>query len=139
MPDDHKQVSEEVKVTDRRSFTPQGERRAPDQPRVEARLPKAPQPPGEERKEPQDSHAISFENFARYLAQVATHQMAGERNPATGEVELNLEEARQTIEILSMLKEKTQGNLSAEEKRTLEDLLYHLKIEFSRRATAARR
>ena len=139
MPDDPKPVSEEIKVTDRRSFTTHGERRVPDQPRAEAHRPKAPPPTGEEGAGAQDPHAVGFENFVRYLAQVAMHQMAGERNPATGEVEVNLEEARQTIEILGMLKEKTLGNLSAEEKRTLDDLLYQLKVEFSRRAKAGKR
>ena len=65
--------------------------------------------------------------------------MAGERNPATGAVERNLEEARQTIEILTMLKDKTRNNLNADEKRTLEDLLVHLKIEFSRLAASPKR
>src|SRR5262249_14194196 len=74
-----------------------------------------------------------------YLAQVALHQMTGERNPATGAVEVALEEARQTIEILDMLKVKTEGNLNVDEKRTLDELLYHLKLEFSRRAAAPRR
>jgi hypothetical protein len=141
MTEDLKQDTDEIKVTDRRSFTETGERRAPDQPKTEAKREKpAPAARSSEAAAPaSDPHAIGFENFIRYLAQVALHQMAGERNPATGVVEISLEEARQTIEILGMLKEKTKGNLSGEEQRTLEDLLYHLKVEFSRRAAAPRR
>jgi len=138
VPEDSKPASDEIKVTDRRSFTSSGERRQPDLAASEPRRTKAVTPsPAESAKA--DPHAIGFENFIRYLAQVALHQMAGERNPATGTVEVALEEARQTIEILEMLKAKTQGNLSADEKRTLDDLLYHLKVEFSRRAVAPRR
>jgi hypothetical protein len=139
MSEDLKQNSDEIKVTDRRSFTQSGERRAPDLPKAE---PKREKPAAGKHAEPaaaSDPHAIGFENFIRYLAQVALHQMAGERNPATGAVEVSLEEARQTIEILGMLKEKTKGNLSGAEQRTLEDLLYHLKVEFSRKAAAPRR
>ena len=138
MSEDLKQSTDEIKVTDRRSFTETGERRAPDQPKAEVKRDK-PAPATKNAAAASDPHAIGFENFIRYLAQVALHQMAGERNPATGVVEVSLEEARQTIEILGMLKEKTKGNLSGEEQRTLEDLLYHLKVEFSRRAAAPRR
>jgi len=138
MPEELKADSEEIKVTDRRSFTQSGERREPDQPKLE--VPRAPiAPPVQTAGAKEDPYAIGFENFVRYLAQVALHQMTGERNPATGEVETNLEEARQTIEILAMLKEKTRNNLNADEKHTLEDLLVHLKIEFSRRAASAKR
>src|SRR5262245_20206177 len=140
MSEDLKRTTDEIKVTDKRTFTQTGERRDPDLPKTE---PKRERPvsarPAEPAAAAADAHGIGFENFIRYLAQVALHQLAGERNPATGVVEVSLEEARQTIEILGMLKEKTKGNLSGEEQRTLEDLLYHLKVEFSRRAAAPRR
>ena len=135
MPEEQKPSSEEMKVTDRRSFTSSGDRRIPDLPKSEPRRAVAP----EEAASSRNHDGIGFENFARYLAQLALHQMEGERNPATGALEVSLEEARQTIDILAMLKEKTQGNLSAVEKRTLEDLLHHLKVEFTRRANATRR
>jgi len=139
MPEDSKPPSEEIKVTDRRSFDSSGERRLPDLPGADLRRPKAPPAGPEPGPSTQDAGAVGFDNFVRYLAQVALHQMAGERNPATGAVEVALEEARQTIEILEMLKEKTKGNLTADEKRTVEELIYHLKLEFSRRAAAPRR
>jgi len=139
MPDETKPPSEEIKVTDRRSFDSSGERRLPDLPTVEMRRPKPAPPASEKTASPQEPNAVGFDNFVRYLAQVALHQMSGERNPATGAVEVALEEARQTIEILEMLKEKTKGNLTVDEKRTVEDLIYHLKLEFSRRAAAPRR
>ena len=139
MPEESKPPSEEIKVTDRRSFDSSGERRLPDLPAAELRRPKASPPMAESSAATQDASAVGFDNFVRYLAQVALHQMSGERNPATGAVEVALEEARQTIEILEMLKEKTKGNLTVDEKRTVEDLIYHLKLEFSRRAAAPRR
>jgi len=140
MPDEESgKPAEPVKVSDRRSFTSEGARRNPDQPRSETERPRSaavPQSPASPPQEARDPGSIDFDSFVRYLAQLALHQMTGARDPATGEVLVSLEEARQTIDILNMLKEKTRGNLDARETKTLDELLYHLKIEYSRRAAA---
>lgn len=142
MPEEEKRTAEpEVRVTDRRSFTSDGERRAPDQPRAES--PRTPVAAALDRESEQPEEGeqghIGFENFTQYLGQVALHQMAGTRDPATGEVIVSLEEAQQTIEILEMLKAKTRSNLTAREAGTLDRLLAHLKLEYARRAAAPRR
>jgi hypothetical protein len=137
-----KKPVEQVKISDRRSFTSDGERRTPDLPRPEpARAPIASPPPAAASPSEEDRPAggIDFDSFVRYLAQVALHQMTGARDPATGDPVASLEEARQTIEILAMLKSKTRGNLTPREVKSLDDLLYHLKIEFSRRAVTEKR
>lgn len=46
----------------------------------------------------------------------------------------NLPLARQTIDILSMLEAKTRGNLSGEEERLLHQILFDLRLRYSRRA-----
>jgi hypothetical protein len=52
-------------------------------------------------------------------------------DPATGErLELNLEGAAQMIAILTLLEEKTRGNLTAEERQMIEQVLYELRIRF---------
>ena len=52
-------------------------------------------------------------------------------DPATGErLEPNLEGASQMIAILSLLDEKTRGNLTAEERQMLEQVLYELRMRF---------
>lgn len=140
MPEDTKSPSEELKVTDRRSFTPSGERRAPDQPTSDApgggRTPLLPEtdPSG-----PDEEGGIAFESFAQYLAQIAIHQLSASVNPSTEEGTARLAEARQTIEILEMLKKKTRGNLTSRESGTLDELLYHLKLEYARRAVGSPR
>jgi hypothetical protein len=61
------------------------------------------------------------------------------KNPATDKVERNLEQARQSIEILEMLRDKTRGNLSANEQRMLDSSLTDLRLNFideSRKETA---
>jgi len=137
MPEEPKKPADEIKVSDRRSFTTTGEKRIPDQPKTEPAPKPAPStgPAPSEREEAGEGGGIDFDSFVRYLAQVALHQMAGSQDPATGEAIAGLEEAKQTIEILAMLKNKTRGNLTPRETGTLDDLLYHLRIEFSRRAS----
>lgn len=51
-------------------------------------------------------------------------------NPFSGKEEKNLEAARETVEMLIMLKEKTKGNLSAEEEKTLNSALTELQFKF---------
>ena len=49
-------------------------------------------------------------------------------NPFTGQVEMDLDGARQVIDLLQALQIKTRGNLSADEARLLDSLLYDLKL-----------
>jgi len=49
----------------------------------------------------------------------------------------DLEQAKYLIDILEMLAVKTKGNLGAEEKSTLDDLLYQLRIKFVQKSRAA--
>src|SRR5262245_17386754 len=63
MPEDSKPPSEEIKVTDRRSFDSSGERRLPDRPGVEVRRPKAPPAGPEPGPSTQDAGAVGFDNF----------------------------------------------------------------------------
>ena len=52
-------------------------------------------------------------------------------DPVTGETKPpNLEGASQMIDILAMLEEKTRGNLTAQERSLLEQVLYDLRMRF---------
>ena len=51
-------------------------------------------------------------------------------DPMTGEKTKNLPLAKQTIDLLSMLEEKTQGNLDADEAGMLKNILYDLRIHY---------
>jgi hypothetical protein len=51
-------------------------------------------------------------------------------NPVDGRIERNLTMARQTIDLLGLLEEKTQGNLTGEEERVLEQALYELRLRY---------
>lgn len=52
------------------------------------------------------------------------------KNPATDKIERNMEQARQSISMLEMIKEKTQGNLSPDLTRILDGFLTELRLNF---------
>ncbi|MEY5069332.1 MAG: hypothetical protein RLZ47_1194 [Bacteroidota bacterium] len=51
-------------------------------------------------------------------------------NPVTQKTEKNLEHAKESIEMLEMLKQKTQGNLSADLSRLLDQFLSDLRLNY---------
>ncbi len=73
-----------------------------------------------------------FSNFIMSLASATLVELGLVPDPLTKEKRKNVDHARQNIEILSMLKAKTVGNLSAEESRLLESVLTDLKLQFSK-------
>ena len=51
-------------------------------------------------------------------------------NPMTHKVERNLEQAKEAIDVLGVLEEKTRGNLTDEETRALTHILYELRMNY---------
>lgn len=51
-------------------------------------------------------------------------------NPATGKTEKNTDLARFNIDLLRMLRDKTKGNLSADEQKFLESIVTDLQMKF---------
>jgi hypothetical protein len=52
------------------------------------------------------------------------------KNPVTDKIERDLEQAKQSIDMLEMIREKTKNNLSAEESRTIDHVLTELRLNF---------
>ena len=74
---------------------------------------------------------LSFTAFVLSLASTAAIHFGDLPDPISGEPgELNLEGAQQMIEILALLDQKTRGNLTAEERQVLEQVLYELRLRF---------
>lgn len=71
-----------------------------------------------------------FLEFINMLGSTALYQMGIIGNPMTGQIEKDLNAARLTIDILAMLKEKTKGNLTEVEQRSLDDMVNHLQMNF---------
>jgi hypothetical protein len=120
---DERQKSPETpsfKIRDRRGTTPEG---APEEEGAEA----APPPPG---REAQDLPEIDFATFLFSLSTSALVHMGEVADPGGGAVPQDLPLAKQTIDIIGMLKEKTRGNLSPEESNLLDNLLYDLRVRY---------
>ena len=73
---------------------------------------------------------IDFSTFIMSLTSSAFYHLGDIADPETGKTETNLPAVQQTIDMLIMLKEKTQGNLSEEEGKLLEQLTYELQMKF---------
>lgn len=73
---------------------------------------------------------INFAAFVLSLSGSAMFNIGAIPNPETGKTEKNLPLAKQTIDILEMLKEKTKGNLEPDEEKLIEDILYDLRMQY---------
>jgi len=83
---------------------------------------------------------LSFTAFVLSLASTAAIHFGDLPDPVSGQTsELNLEGAIQMIEILSLLEQKTRGNLTAEEREMLGQVLYELRMRFVEASGGAKR
>ena len=84
--------------------------------------------PEEEQKPEIHLPEINFATFIFSLNTSALMHLGVLEDPASGKKVKNLAMGKQTIDILSMMEEKTKGNLSKEEESMLKNILYDLKI-----------
>ena len=83
---------------------------------------------------------LSFTAFVISLASTAAIHFGDLPDPVSGErADPNLEGATQMIEILSLLEQKTRGNLTAEEREVLGQVLYELRMRFVDATAGAKR
>ena len=84
--------------------------------------------------QPQDPQAdepeLDFGMFVMSLASSVLVHLGELEHPEAGKGERNLPLAKQTIDILGMLRDKTRGNLSQEEAQLIENLLYDLRMKY---------
>ena len=78
---------------------------------------------------------IDFTNFIFSLSTTAMYHFGDFPDPVTKKGQRNLPAAKQTIDILSILKTKTEGNLDEDEKQLLDRLLYELRMRFVKEMT----
>jgi hypothetical protein len=137
--DEEQQEKKGFKVQDRRRFSESGDVR-PDQSDAEPAA-TAPEPP------PTAAAASSAEraphtlpplemDFSTFVISLSTQALAhlGEiPHPIDNQVAVELGAAKQLIDILGVLKEKTRGNLDASESGLLDNVLYDLRIKYVER------
>ena len=73
---------------------------------------------------------IDFTNFILSLSTSALIQLGEIQDPFTQKSAKNLPIAKQTIDLIGMLREKTKGNLSPEEEKVFEHVLYDLRMRY---------
>lgn len=138
--------SKPIRVVDRRMFTPEGELRPGFEPEEtvaeapQAAVPPPPQPtapvaPAEEPPVPPEPEvpAEPRGDFARIVSSLATTAYSSLgllADPAAGPGHRDLAVARQMIDWLAVLEQKTRGNLSFEESDLLSRVLYELRLAY---------
>lgn len=149
MPEKEKE-QEPIVVVDRRRFTSEGDRRAgvestppagaPDTPAAlatptgPAKIPAENEAARQARqayeKQGGDRSKLDFETLARSLTGSAMLQLGLVEDPVHGRVPPDLEAARDTIDMLGVLEEKTRGNLAPREEQLLGQMLYELRMAY---------
>ncbi|HOX54980.1 MAG: DUF1844 domain-containing protein [Candidatus Omnitrophica bacterium] len=73
---------------------------------------------------------VDFMNFITSLSLQSLISLGEIESPFTGNKEVNIKQARFLIDTLDMIKEKTKGNLTDEESKVLDTMLYELKMKY---------
>ena len=73
---------------------------------------------------------ISFDQFLLSLATAAMMHLGAVEHPEVGAKKVDLVQAKQTIDILGLLRDKTKGNLTAAEQSLLDGMLAELRMRF---------
>jgi len=75
---------------------------------------------------------LDFASFILSLATTVQVSLGAVPNPQTNLQAQNLPVAKQLIDIINMLREKTKGNLSNEEQALIDSILYNLRMHYIR-------
>ena len=137
-----------IKVTDRRHFTRDGERRTEVDEDPESAAPAGVPPvPGPtrrpesetkfERRPLDEPEGVDFTMLINAMAQPALLYLGEIPHPATGQPALDLEGARIQIDMLDLLRVKCRGNLTPQEDNLLESVLHQLRMRYVARSGSA--
>jgi hypothetical protein len=126
MPEQEKGFS----VKDRRMFAQEGQPTPPEEPSPAETQDRKPEDPSAAGAEPHPTPLpeINFPTFIASLNASALVHLGIIEDPVSGKAEKNLAMAKQTIDILSMLQQKTVANLTPDEEAMLKSILYDLRI-----------
>lgn len=120
-------------VQDRRRFSPEtGEARddAPEQPATPSETASASESVAQKPAQGEPLPEINFSAFVISLSTQALIHLGEVADPISGKMESDVAVAKQMIDILAMLKDKTRNNLNASEERLMEDILFDLRMKY---------
>lgn len=92
---------------------------------------------GPEGRESEELPAIDFATFVLSLSHSALVHLGDAPDPSGGPAQRDVAMAKQTIDLLAVLQEKTEGNLTGEEERLLDQVLYDLRMRYVEVARSA--
>ncbi len=116
------------KVQDKRRFTDEGEAR--EQPPPETVTETRAEPVGDPAVHRDELPSIDFSTFIISLSTQALMHLGEMSDPVTGNVEKDVAVAKQTIDIIGMLSEKSRGNLDETEEQLVKEVLYNLRMRY---------
>ncbi len=129
-----------IKVTDRRSFNLDGELRSSEPAEPERAQDTPIVGEGFEMREEkwgdEPSPGADFNSFILSLSSTAFIHLGELEDPTTRRKEVRLDGARQIIDIIDMLRDRTRGNLEPHEERFIEGILYELKLKYAEKASS---
>ena len=89
------------------------------------------EPDSSSASQPDDLPAVDFTTFVLSLSHSALLHLGDAPHPTSdGMSEVDLPMARQTIDLLALIQEKTHGNLTGAEEQMLTQALYDLRLRF---------
>ena len=144
MEEEKKDTNKGFVIKDRRHFDESGAARSEEKVAAEEKKPEESPDEGlktstAENGSPETEDAplpeINFAGFIFSLSTTAMYHFGDFPDPVTKEARRNLAAAKQTIDILSILKTKTEGNLDENEKQLLDGVLYELRMRFVKEMT----
>jgi len=152
------QNDDTFRVIDRRLFNTEGELREDAREQIEQEQKSEQAQPARPEAEPKPARDLetqpaaepeaaekpqrspSFEMLIDLIARNAVALLGGITDPRTGQPMMDLDGAREIVDMLDSLREKTRGNLAPEEEQLLLDVIGSLKmsyLELSKAAAAA--
>jgi hypothetical protein len=122
-------------IKDKRIFDESGETRTEESKKEEttadAKTEGAPpEKDSQERAQEEYLPDVTFSSFVFSLSTTVMYHFGDFPDPVTKKAQRNLAAAKQTIDILNMMKNKTVGNLDNNEKEMLEGILYELMMRY---------
>ena len=116
-------------IKDKRTFDAKGEIKDKSE-KTEIRKDESKEKTKEEKKSSAPLPEINFSSFLLSLSSSTLLHLGEIADPQSGEKKKDLALAKQSIDIINLLKDKTKGNLTQEEEKLLEHLLYDLRMRF---------
>jgi hypothetical protein len=122
-------------IKDKRIFDESGEARREDSKKEattgDEKLEKT-SPEKDDQASTQEEHfpEVTFSSFVLSLSTTIMYHLGDFPDPETKKANKNLAAAKQTIDMLSMIRNKTAGNLDTDEKQLLEGILYELMMRY---------